>query len=60
MSKGVKYTFSVDLKSILQKIMDNSSNDVIDWDNKAKDETIKFIENIPYNKGVNHQYYLDY
>ena len=55
----LKYTVSIDIKAIVQKIKDIDQNNVIDWDNKVKDETIKFIENIPYNKGVNHQYNLD-
>jgi hypothetical protein len=56
----LKYKILFDINVVFEKINDNNSKGLIDWDNKVKQDTIQFIENIPYNAGVHHMYFLNY
>jgi hypothetical protein len=59
----LKYKVSFDMNVILEKIKANELNNLantIDWDDKVKNQTIKFIETVPYNQGVPHRYFFDH
>jgi hypothetical protein len=56
----LKYKFSFDINVILEKINNNNLIGLIDWDDKVKQSTVQFIENIPYNMGVDHCFLFDY
>lgn len=51
----LKYTMFFDINTILQKI----TNKNINWEEKIIKDNVEFLTNIPCNKGVTHQYFMD-